>query len=66
MRPITMMVIQPALPEKLDESGFERCLCWILFAFDAAMGFALRDGVSKSRLKVPQAAFKTNADFAIH
>jgi hypothetical protein len=67
MRPITMMVVQPALPEKLDESGFQRCLWWILFAFDSVMdNFALRDGVSKSSLKIPQAPFKTNADFAIH
>jgi len=53
MRPITVMVIQPALPEKLDESGFQRRLWWVLFAFDSVMGFALRDGVSKSRLKIP-------------
>ena len=61
-----MMVIQPALPEKFDESGFQRRLWWVLFAFDSVMGFALRDGVSKSRLKIPQAAFETDADFAIH
>jgi len=60
-------VIDDRILKKLDESGFQRCLWWILFAFDSVMdNFALRDGVSKSSLKIPQAPFKTNADFAIH
>jgi len=62
-----MMVIQPALPEKLVESHFHRFLWCDLLPLDLAISsLALRDCVPKGGLKVPQAAFKRDTDFAIH
>ena len=67
MCPTAMMVVQPALPEKLVESHFHRSLWWDLLALDLAISsLAPRDCVPKCGLKVPQAAFKRDADFAIH
>jgi len=67
MRPTAMMVVQPALPEKLVESRFHHFFWCDLLAFDSAIiSLALRDCVPKGGLKVPQAAFKRDTDFAIH
>ena len=67
MCPTAMMVVQPALPEKLAKGGFHRSLWCDLLALDLAISsLALDDCVPQCGLKVPQTAFKRDADIAIH